>query len=429
MKVLVTGATGLIGSAICARLSKDGHEIVAAVRPGSRPLPMAVGRIAEIDVAKAAGPEAWVPHLEGVDAVVNCVGVFQDNPRDSTRGVHVTGTAALFDACEKQDVRRVVHISAIGIDRHQASAFSRTKLEGEKRLMARDLDWVILRPSVVLGRAVFGASALFRGLAALPVLPEMRGTGPLQVVQLDDVVETVAYFLDSAAPARVTLELAGPERLSMGEVVATYRRWLGWPPARRFTLPDWLTALTYRLGDFAGSLGWRPPMRSTARKEIAHGAVGDPSQWTGVTGIPPQSLSAALKARPASVQERWFAKLYFLKPVIFVVLPVFWIATGIVSLSTGFGEGMELMRRAGTGLLAAPGVVAGAIADILVGLAIAWRPTARYGLYGAIALSAFYIVAGTILLPELWNEPLGPLMKIWPILVLHLVALGILEER
>ncbi|MCT7378167.1 SDR family oxidoreductase [Chelativorans salis] len=429
MKVLVTGASGLIGSAVCARLSAEGHEVIAAVRPGSRPLPMAAREAVEIDMARAGGPEAWAPHLGGVDAVVNCAGVFQDNPRDSTRGVHVTGAEALFRACETAGVRRVIHFSALGVDRERPTAFSTTKLQGDTLLMERDLDWVILRPSVVLGRSAFGGSALMRGLAALPLMPVMRHTGQLQVVQLDDVAATIAFFLRPSAPSRLTLELAGPERLSMSEVVATYRRWLGWQPARGLTLPDALTHLLYRLGDFAGRLGWRPAIRSTAEKEIALGAVGDPTHWTEVTGIRPTALAAALEKQPAGVQERWFAKLFFLKPVIFIVLAAFWIVTGIVSLTAGFREGVDLLMRTGAGTLSAPGVVAGALADIAIGLAIAWRQTARQGLYGAIALSLLYAVASTLLMPSLWADPLGPLVKIVPIFVLHLVALAILDER
>src|SRR5690606_25638040 len=117
------------------------------------------------------------------------------------------------------------------------------------------LDWVILRPSVVLGAPAFGASALIRGLAALPVLPVMPQTGPLQVVALEDVVETVAALVRPRAPARLVLDLAGPRRLSFSEVVALHRGWLGWPPARRLAVPGWAAGLLYRLGDFAGLLG------------------------------------------------------------------------------------------------------------------------------------------------------------------------------
>ncbi|WEX09580.1 SDR family oxidoreductase [Chelativorans sp. AA-79] len=429
MKVLVTGATGLIGCAVCARLAEEGHQVLAVVRPGSRPLPMGAVRVVEMDIARATGTQIWEQHLLGVEAVVNCVGVLQDSAREDVEGVHVTGAAALFRACEKIGVRRVIHFSAIGVDRAQPSAFSVSKLEGDHLLMERELDWVILRPSVVLGRNVFGASALIRGLSALPLGLSMGRTAPLQVVQLDDVAATVAFFMHPAAPSQVALELAGPERLTMDEVVARYREWHGWRPARRLTVPDRAANLLYRTGDLASLLGWRSPVRSTARKEIERGAIGNPRPWRSMTGIAPSSLSSALVREPASVQDRWFAKLYFLKPIIFLILPLFWIGTGIISLTAGYQQGIELMTRAGAASLASPGVVAGAITDILVGLAIAYRPTARQGLYAAIALSLFYIVAGSILLPSLWLQPLGPLMKIWPILALHLVALAIHGER
>jgi uncharacterized protein YbjT (DUF2867 family) len=428
MQIIVTGATGFIGSAVCARLSREGHTVVAAVRSKDSPA-VAASRTIVVDLAAATRVEDWQPRLAGVDAVVNCAGVLQDSPRESTKAVHVEGIGALFAACEAAGIRRVIHFSAIGVDRGTVSEFSRTKLAGDETLMARDLDWVILRPSVVLGRNASGGSALFRGLAALPWLPVMPKAGPLQVVQLDDVLDTVSFFVNPSAPARCALELAGPEQLAMEDVVGRYRAWMGWPPARTVMLPEWAAAALYRLGDFAGSLGWRPAMRTTARKEIVRGAVGYPRPWTAMTGIKPRPLAAALRAEPASVQERWYARLFFLKPVIFTVFPAFWLVTGIVSLTTGHDAGVDLMRRAGAGALAALGVVAGALADILVGLAIAYRPTAKYGLCGALALSLFYLAAATILLPGLWNDPLGALVKIGPILALNLVALAILKER
>ena len=170
-------------------------------------------------------------------------------------------------------------------------------------------------------------------------------------------------------------------------------------------------------------------MRSTARREVVRGAVGDPEHWMRLTGISPTSLSAALAAEPASVQERWFAQLYFLKPLVLGVFALFWIMTGIVSLGPGWDIGIALMEEGGAGRLAAPSVVAGAIADMLIGIGIIFRRTARPALYAALAISIFYAIAGTLLLPRLWEEPLGPLLKIWPILALNLVALATLEDR
>ncbi|MER8980541.1 SDR family oxidoreductase [Mesorhizobium sp. M0870] len=428
MRVLVTGASGLIGAALCARLAAGGHDVVRvlhrpSVAPFTGPPPIL------LDMANALRAQDWIPHLAGADAVVNCAGVLQDSVSENTQHVHTGGASALFAACEQANVKKVIHFSAIGVVRQQPSAFSASKLAGDEALMARDLNWVILRPSVVLGRPAFGASALFRGLAALPLLPVMPDTGRLQVVQLDDVISTVLFFLRPDSPSRLALELAGPEALSMNKVVACYRHWFGWNSAREFILPNWAAAILYRVGDAAAQLGWRPPMRSNAAKEIERGAVGDPQPWIAETGIQPSSLATALSLNPATVQERWFAGLYVVKPAIFVVLPFFWIMTGVISLTTGWRSGVELLIDTAVGALAGPAVVAGALADMIVGALIAWRPTGRLGLFGAIALSLFYAIAGSILRPELWNEPLGPLMKILPILVLHFVALAVLEER
>jgi uncharacterized protein YbjT (DUF2867 family) len=428
-RILLTGATGFIGSAILARLQAEGHEVWAVTRRvGSAARRLAPAKWIELDVAATTSPTMWLPHLEGVDAVINCVGVLQDGGADSTSGAHVSGPVALYSACETAGVRRVIHFSAIGADRDAVSDFSRTKAEGEAALMARDLDWVILRPSVVLGRAVYGASALIRGLAALPLAPTVPNTGPLQVVQLDEVVETVCFFLRVKAPCGVGLEIAGPERLSFEQVVAAYRRWLGYRPARR----AWggaLMPLLYRLGDLAGLLGWRPPVRSNARREMVRGAVGDPAPWTAMTGLRPRPLAEALAADPASVQERWFANLYLLKPVVFVTFAGFWLATAFVSLGPGYGLGLEIMRKTPAAPLAEVSVIAGGIADLAIGAAIAWRRTARAGLLAALALSIGYLVIGSALQPDLWLEPLGPMTKIFPIAVLNLVALGILEDR
>ena len=430
MRVLVTGASGLIGAAVVARLLAAGHRVVGVARDTARPArSVPTAQWVAIDIARATRPEDWLPCLAGIDTVVNCAGVLQDSARDSTRGVHVDGIGALFAACERAGVRRVVQISAIGVDRGAPTAFSATKREGDDALMRRDLDWTVLRPSVALGPAAYGGSALFRGMAALPVLPVVSDTGPLQVVQLDDVTATVEFFLMPDAPARVALDLAGPERLSVTDIVRQYRAWLGWPEPRLVAVPARLAVVAFRLGDFAGWFGWRPPLRTTARQELRRGAVGDPLPWTELTGIAPQSLAAALSRRPASVQERWFAALYLLKPVIFIIIALFWIVTGLLSLGPGYATGVELMRAGGAGGLGALAVIAGGVTDIAIGVLIAFRRTARRGLWTALAVSLFYLIAGTWLVPHLWVEPLGPFVKIFPILALNLVALAILEDR
>jgi DoxX-like family len=250
----------------------------------------------------------------------------------------------------------------------------------------------------------------------------------LQVVQLDDVAQTVLFFLAPQAPARIALDVVGPDPLSLDEVIAAYRGWLGRAPARFVPVPAWLAHALFRLGDLAGLLGWRPPMRSTALAEIRRGVTGDPAPWTQLTGIVPRRLQAALAAEPASVQERWFARLYLLKPVLLAALALYWVLTGLITLGPGWGDAVALVEAAGmrpAGVLAA----AGAAADLAVGAGIAVRPSARLALLAALVLSVAYVVLATLLQPALWADPLGPLVKLGPVVVLHLTALAILEDR
>ena len=87
------------------------------------------------------------------------------------------------------------------------------------------------------------------------------------------------------------------------------------------------------------------------------------------------------------------------------------------------------MRLGGAGAWSGPSVIAGGLADLAIGIAIAFRRSARAGLYAALAISLFYAVAGTAVRPDLWIEPLGPMLKIWPIVALNLVALAMLKDR
>jgi uncharacterized protein YbjT (DUF2867 family) len=429
-RVLVVGATGLIGRAVTAGLMAAGYRVVGmALRTTRAARAMPAVEWISFDVAAATQPEDWLPHLSGIDAVVNCAGVLQDSLRDSTHGVHVAGTGALFAACERAGPRRVVHVSAIGIDHRAPSRFSRTKREADEALTRRDLDWVILRPAIVVGTTAYGGSAMFRALAAWPVLPVVPDTGTLRVVQLDDLLATVLFFLSSQAPTRLVLDLAGPERFSFVELVGQYRRWLGWREAATVKIPRSAAALLYWLGDIAAILDWRAPLRSTTRLELSRGADGDPGRWSEITGIAPQSLAATLAARPASVQERWFAGLYLLKPLIFAGLSLFWVVTGIVALGPGYATAVRFMAAVGAGALSAPAAIAGSVVDILIGVGIAVRRTSRIALFASLGVSAAYLIVATLLLPALWADPLGPLVKVWPTILLAAVALAILEDR
>ena len=215
-----------------------------------------------------------MPLLDDVDAVINCVGVLQDGAGDSTRLAHVEGPRALIAACERAGVRRLIHISAVGADDTAGTAYARTKAETERLVEASALDWLILRPSLVVDRAAFGGTGLIRALAAFPLLsPVVGGEQVFRPVALSDLGAAVVAALKPGAPIRETFDMPGPEAVTMAETVRLYRGWLGLSSAPVVRVPRALAAPALAVGDLLGRLGWSSPIRTTAMRQMDHDVV------------------------------------------------------------------------------------------------------------------------------------------------------------
>jgi uncharacterized protein YbjT (DUF2867 family) len=431
MRILVVGAYGFVGMAVAARLSADGHEVVGAgrrIRLASYRRPDI--RWIRLDLAKKRSPEQWQAVLQGIDAVVNCAGVLQDNPGDSTEKTHVTGPAALYDACTRAGIRRVVHVSAVGVSADANTRFGRTKFAGEEKLRALDLDWVILRPSLVVGRTAYGGTALLRAVAAIPfVLPLTRENASAQPVHVRDLARAVSFFLTPEAPVRRIVEIAGPERLPLRKIIIAYRRWLGFRPAETIRLPASVAIVLAKVGDFASWLGWRPPFRTTSLHQLSHAFAENPDEWTKITGIAPEKLESTLLLDPASAQDRWYAYLYLLKPVVIVTLALFWFMSGAIGLGPGRGIAAELLQEVGFGKYASLAADASGVLHVLIGIGIAFRQTSLIAITASLPVILIYIAAGSLMRMGLWLDPLGPLLKMIPLLALTLVALAIMDDR
>jgi uncharacterized protein YbjT (DUF2867 family) len=432
MRVLVTGAYGLIGSACLVRLHGAGHDVVAAGRSiASASLRFPYARWIETDFCRLVSAEDWMPLLAGVDAVVNCVGVLQDGIRDDVQRVQFAGTAALFDACQRAGVRRVVHVSAIGAAPDGPSAFSRSKAAAEAHLKTLALDWVILRPALVLAPAVYGGTAMLRGIAAFPgCVPLVRAGARVQVIGIDDVVETVVRALAPDAPDKVIWDVAHPHVHTLAEIVIAMRGWLGFAPRHVLRLPDAIGKTVAAVADVIGWLGWRSPARTTALAQLTAGVLGDPSAWMAATGLRPQNLDEILAARPATIQDRWFSRLYLLKPLAILGLALtaigagavafhsYWtIAAGALGIST-----WVFARHVLTGLIYAA-------LSVGIGLGILVRATSRCALVALLVLvlarTADYVVTTL----QLRLVPSAIIFSEIPILLTALFVLAILDER
>ncbi|TWB34102.1 SDR family oxidoreductase [Nitrospirillum pindoramense] len=435
MRVLVIGAYGLIGTYVVARLLAEGHAVTGTGRDITGPARQTPQvRWVRVDVATAT-VEGWLPLLADVQAVVNCAGALQDGPRDDLAAVHRDGVARLVAACVRQGVRRLVHISAAGVAAHRAlgvqgDRFNDTKLATEDLLRASNLDWIILRPGLVLAPAAYGGSALLRGLAALPVVtPVVHADATVQVVAATDVTRAVALAVQPDTPARRAIDLVHPQAVTMADLVGTLRRWLGLPAARLGRLPPGVARLAARGADALAWAGWRSPLRTATLDQLRAGIAGDGHAMERELAIRPLSLADVLTAYPAGVQERWFAKSYFLKPAMLAMLAIFWIASGLIGLCR-VPEATAVLSVAGMPQTPATlAVLLGSAVDIALGVGVVFRRRAKAALLGMVAVSGAYMAGGTLWRPDLWLDPMGPFLKTLPAAMLALAALALLDER
>lgn len=434
MKILVTGAYGFIGSHIVARLVAAGHQVVGCGRDvalGRRLIPH-IDWIA-CDLNRNTDPTDWRGRLEGIDAAINCAGILQGSAADDIDAIHRQGPIALFEACLKARVRRVIQISALGVEPEASTGYADSKRGADEALMAMDMDWVVLRPSLVYARNCYGGTALFRGLAALPLAIPVPGGGGqrFQPIHMDDLVRAVLRLVEPDAPSRVLLAPVGPEPVALREILTELRQWLGFAPAPVVNMPMGIVRLAARLGDVMHWIGMRGSMRSTALSQMSRDNMADMAPFAAAVGFTPRRLHDALAAEPAGPQDRWHARLYFLRPLLRFTLGLFWLASGVITaFEPARANAILILDHAGfAGGWAMAALWGGVAADVLLGGLVLIDRHVRLAGIGMVAVTALYLAVLSLTIPELWLDPLGPLVKTLPIVAAVLVMMALEDDR
>jgi uncharacterized protein YbjT (DUF2867 family) len=261
-RVLVTGADGFLGRHLVPRLISRGHRVRAVSREGPvRPGFDSPG--IEWRLADLTNRESLSGIAAGCDRVVHLAGRFEARGGTSLGREHGTGTRNLVWEIRKTDVERIVFVSALGAS-PDAGEFFRTKFEAEDVVMAADLDFVILRPSVVYGPGDHFTTPIVRILDALPVFPMLGdGTFELQPLAVEDMVDVLTQAIESRDVACRTLNLAGPERLSFVRIIRVLAETIG----RSRPIIPFPVALARPVSRVAARLGLPSPF-STAQLDI-----------------------------------------------------------------------------------------------------------------------------------------------------------------
>jgi uncharacterized protein YbjT (DUF2867 family) len=410
MRVLVCGSTGCIGGAVTRALLARGHHVIG----GGRSCGLHINFMAPVS------PPAWADHLRDwqVDAVVNCVGILQEDQHRSFLRVHAQGPAELFEGAALAGVRRVVQISALGAD-NGSSAYLCSKQEADTRLLALPLHGTVLRPSLVYGPGSSSAS-LFATLAALPVIALPGGGAQrVQPIHVFEVAEIVARCVERADAAPGVFEIGGAEAVSYRQMLLTYRQAQGLAAPLWLPLPMVCMQLTAWAAE---ALPQQVFCRETLRL-LAAGCVPKVNAAAALLGRAPTGLAQGLAiSRPAPAlnlrAEISPAVAWLLRGS----LACMWLWTAAVSAAWPQESGaLAWLARCGlTGQAGTAAWVGSCLLNAGLGLMLWLRPSPAVHALQCAAIVG-YGTAAAIGMPELTLVHGGPLVIHLPVLAAALV--------
>jgi uncharacterized protein YbjT (DUF2867 family) len=224
--LLLTGATGLVGSTLLRRLLAEGTQVRCLVRDPRR---LGAQRVrVQIALGDLTDPPSFRNALRGVDTVIHLAASIRDQPQGSIEELNGIATWRMVEAAQRQGVKRFVFFSALGASTHHRTRLLRAKALAEQAVRAAALESIVFAPSIVYAPGDPWLTLLER-MALLPVMPVSGGGQALfQPIWAEDVADCViASLRGSEDGTSRRYELAGPETLSHEEIVRVVLRSIG----------------------------------------------------------------------------------------------------------------------------------------------------------------------------------------------------------
>lgn len=215
-----------MGSHLVRRLAQEKIQTRCLVRRTSN-----IEKLKELGIEVAYGDvtdrESLKEALKGVDAVVHLVGIIVEHKGASFEIIHTQGTINLVEACREAGVRRFIYISALGARENARSQYHITKWEAERAVIKSGMEYVIFRPSIMIGEGGEFITMLSKIVRWAPVIPIIDGESKVQPIYVENTVDCIIKSLTDPRTNNRIFEIAGPEQITYKELFLTLMDILG----------------------------------------------------------------------------------------------------------------------------------------------------------------------------------------------------------
>lgn len=221
--ITVFGGTGFVGAYVVKELAKTGAVIRVVSRNPDRALELkTAGSPGQIGLMQGniRNHESVKKAVEGSDVVINLVGLLFEQGKQNFSAIHAQAAESLAKAAKNAGVKRFIHMSALGVDKSSHSKYARTKLNGEKAVVAAFPGATVIRPSVIFGAEDNFFNRFARMAVCMPFLPLIGGgKTKFQPVFVGDVARAFAAVVGDDTTAGKIYELGGPSVYSFHDLM------------------------------------------------------------------------------------------------------------------------------------------------------------------------------------------------------------------
>ena len=232
----ILGGGGFIGRYLVRNLTKKNYRCIISTRKafqkGYLKTQATPGAIELVD---------WNPNnfselkeaIKNSDVVINLIGILYETRKQKFYNIHTNIPEAVAKICADSDVKKFIHVSAIGANENSKSLYQKSKYQGEVKALNNFKNTVILRPSVVCGTED-NFTNLFSKLSILAVIPVVGINYKFQPILVDDVADAIVQAIELKGNEGKIYEIGGPKVISFGDMVKSILKTIN---KKRFVVP------------------------------------------------------------------------------------------------------------------------------------------------------------------------------------------------